>query len=131
VILVDSSAWFARYSSNDPHHVAATQFHRAEQEEFVTTDYIIDEVLTLLKVRISNERAIFVGHELFSRELARIEWVTEEDISAAWEVFHRFRDKDWSFTDCVSYVVMQRMGITKAFAFDLHFRQFGTVTVVP
>lgn len=40
-------------------------------------------------------------------------------------------DKQWSFTDCTSRVVMERLGIQKVFAFDDHFRQFGTVTVVP
>ncbi len=49
----------------------------------------------------------------------------------AWEIFSRFRDNEWSFTDCVSRVVMGRLGISVAFAFDEHFRQFGTVSVVP
>ena len=34
-------------------------------------------------------------------------------------------DKLWSFTDCVSYVVMKQRGITEAFAFDHHFEQMG------
>jgi hypothetical protein len=52
-------------------------------------------------------------------------------IPAGWEVYRRFADKQWSFTDCVSKVVMDRRGIRTAFAFDGHFRQFGTVTTVP
>jgi predicted nucleic acid-binding protein len=60
-----------------------------------------------------------------------IEWVTQEDILQAWEVYQSYHDKAWSFTDCVSLVVMERLGIKTAFAFDKHFRQFGTVAVVP
>ena len=37
------------------------------------------------------------------------------------EVFERFTDKEWSFTDCVSYAVIERLAIKKAFAFDDHF----------
>ncbi len=48
-----------------------------------------------------------------------------------WETFRQFSDKGRSFTDCSSKVVMERLGITQAFAFDQHFRQFGSVTVVP
>ena len=48
-----------------------------------------------------------------------------------WLAFSTFRDKDWSFTDCVSRVVMERLGITTEVAFDVHFRQFGNVAVVP
>ena len=43
----------------------------------------------------------------------------------------RFRDKNWSFTDCTSRMVMEKLAIGTAFAFDQHFRQFGTVSVVP
>jgi len=52
-------------------------------------------------------------------------------VAQAWQVFATYRDKGWSFTDCVSRVVIERLGIATAFAFDVHFRQFGTLTVVP
>lgn len=42
-----------------------------------------------------------------------------------------YGDKLWSFTDCVSLVVMRRLEVRQAFAFDEHFLQFGTVAVVP
>jgi predicted nucleic acid-binding protein len=131
VIFVDSSAWFARYSPKDRNHKAAKRFHTAARETLVTTDYIIDEVLTLLKVRGNVERATRVGTALFGGELAEIEWVSQADVADAWAAFNKYRDKQWSFTDCVSYVVMQRLGIKKAFAFDVHFSQFGIVTVYP
>lgn len=47
------------------------------------------------------------------------------------EVFERYADKQWSFTDCVSYAVIERLGIKQTFAFDRRFRQFGIVDVVP
>jgi len=54
--------------------------------------------------------------------------ITEETERAAWEVFEKFnKDKDWSFTDCTSKVVMERLGIREAFAFDHHFDQMGFV----
>jgi predicted nucleic acid-binding protein len=53
------------------------------------------------------------------------------EILRAWEVFRHFADKEWSFTDCTSKVVMEDLGIDTAFTFDHHFRQFGSVTVVP
>jgi predicted nucleic acid-binding protein len=62
--------------------------------------------------------------------LAQFVWVGQTDVEAAWAIYERFRDKRWSFTDCVSYVVIQRLGIEKAFAFDEHFQQFGIVEVV-
>jgi uncharacterized protein len=88
-------------------------------------------VLTVLKVRGEYQRALEVGPSLFNGEVCDLEWVTEADVKDAWQVFSSYRDKGWSFTDCVSRVVMERLRITTAVAFDEHFHQFGTVTVVP
>jgi uncharacterized protein len=57
--------------------------------------------------------------------------ITEQHFAEAWDIFQHFIDKEWSFTDCTSRVVMERLGIPRAFAFDDHFGQFGTVTVLP
>jgi predicted nucleic acid-binding protein len=42
-------------------------------------------------------------------------------------VFVDTDDKDFSYTDCTSFAVMQLLGLDTAFAFDQHFRQFGFV----
>jgi predicted nucleic acid-binding protein len=73
VIFVDSSAWFARFTPKDRNHSAATRFQAQTREKFVTSDYIIDEVLTLLKVRGNVGRATRVGKALFEGNLAQIE----------------------------------------------------------
>ena len=57
--------------------------------------------------------------------------VNDSDLQKATDIFFQFADKNWSFTDCTSRVVMERLGIRRAFAFDDHFRQFGNVTVAP
>ena len=71
------------------------------------------------------------GRDLLNNPDIRIKWITPTDFDTAWTVFQQFNDKAWSFTDCTSRVIMQRLGIEQAFAFDEHFRQFGTVIVVP
>lgn len=57
--------------------------------------------------------------------------MTIDEIRETWQIFQHFADKEWSFTDGASRVVMEKLGITQAFAFDHHFRQFGTVQVLP
>ena len=131
MIFVDTGAWFAAFVPNDADHAAADGWLEANTEILVTTDYVIDELLTLLKIRGEFQRARRLGVSLFAEEIAQITWVMPGDVRRAWDIFRRYRDKDWSFTDCVSRVVMQRLRIRVAFAFDDHFRQFGTVTVVP
>lgn len=48
--------------------------------------------------------------------------VTEDDVRGAWHAFRKYRDRHWSFTDCTSKVVLERLRIPQAFAFDHHFR---------
>lgn len=97
----------------------------------MTTDCVLDELLTLLKLRESHRVAVAAGERLWQRRVVRIEHITDEDIRRAWEVFRQYHDKDWSFTDCTSKVVIERLGIAQAFAFDSHFEQFGTVVRRP
>lgn len=53
--------------------------------------------------------------------------VSREIEEKAWDIFERYDDKDFSFTDCVSFVVMREMGIKETFAFDEHFNQMGFI----
>ena len=71
------------------------------------------------------------GNEIVENGFAKIVRITDQNFINSWSVFQNFSDKPWSFTDCTSRVIMKRLGIQKAFAFDEHFRQFDTVTVVP
>jgi len=131
VIFVDTGAFFAAFVPSDPDHVAAYGWVMENRQPLVTSDYILDELLTLLKARGEFQRALDLGGKLLSGETARLEWVTPADVQAAWQIFSTFRDKGWSFTDCVSLAMMRRLHISVAFAFDVHFRQFGEIGVVP
>jgi predicted nucleic acid-binding protein len=97
----------------------------------VTTDFVIDELLTLLVARSRRNVAKALGPPLFAEILCDIVWVTRDDVAAAWQIFESFDDKTWSFTDCISYAVMQRLGMCHALALDEHFKQFGFVAAVP
>jgi predicted nucleic acid-binding protein len=131
MVLVDTSAWYAATIPSDPDHQAAVRWLDGNRESLVTTDYVVDETLTLLRVRGHAARAQELGAELFQESRAALHYLTREEIEAAWQVFRVYADKEWSFTDCTSKVMMERLGITTAFAFDHHVRQFGSMTVVP
>lgn len=131
MIFVDTSAWFASLVPSDPNYPAAVAWLAANRSPLLTTDYIVDETLTLLRARGERKRALILGDKFFRAGLADIHKITESDLRFAWETFERFADKDWSLTDCTSKIVIQQLGISQAFAFDHHFEQFGVVQVVP
>lgn len=131
MIFVDTGAWYALATASDPDHEVAKAFVESNAEPFLTTDYIIDELLTLFAVRGQKVNGIEWRHEVLAPGAMQLERVSDDDFTLALDIYERYQDKDWSFTDCTSYVVMQRLQIKQAFSFDHHFRQFGTVTVVP
>jgi predicted nucleic acid-binding protein len=96
----------------------------------LTTDYCIDETLTLLLIRGETSRAMEAGREFFERGFARVHFVSPEQIHRAWVFFQQHAAAGWSFTDCTSFVVINELRIPAAASVDAHFRQFG-VTVIP
>ena len=131
MVFVDTGAWFASLIPTDPDHASAVAWLTTNSSPLLTTDYVIDETLTLLRARGERKRALLLGERFFRFELSEIQKITDTDLKLAWKTFERFADKDWSFTDCTSKVVIEQLGITEAFAFDQHFKQFGTVQIVP
>ena len=59
------------------------------------TDYILDELLTPLKMRKNYRVVVAAGEALWQQRVARIEHITLEDIARTWEVFRQYHDKDW------------------------------------
>jgi predicted nucleic acid-binding protein len=130
-VFVDTGAWFAYFVRRDPDHEAAVKWTQENRQPLVTTDYVLDELLTLLKLRESHRVAVAASEALLQQNVTRVERITETVFVAAWEVFRQYRDKGWSFTDCTSKVVMERLRIAQAFAFDTDFEEFGTIVRVP
>jgi uncharacterized protein len=131
MIFVDTGAWFASIVPSDINHKLSSAWITQNTQPLLTTDYVVDETLTLLRSRRESLRARSLGEAFFSGALADLYFLTEEDIRQTWQVFRKFSDKEWSFTDCSSRVVMSKLGITDAFAFDHHFRQFGLTNILP
>src|ERR1043166_3017054 len=130
-VFVDTSGWFASLVPSDPDHASAQAWLHSNDKPLFTTDYVLDETLTLLRARGQFKRAEAFGQSLLDGELGTLHFLTEEDIREAWTIFIQYSDKEWSFTDCTSLVVINRLGISSAFAFDHHFNQFGTFAVLP
>ena len=131
MIFVDTSAWFAFFVPTDPDHRRTRDWIGGRREAVLTTDYCIDETLTLMAARRELVRALEAGREFFERGIARIHFLTPDEIRRAWVFFQQHAAAGWSFTDCTSFVVMIELGIRTAAALDVHFRQFPNVETGP
>jgi predicted nucleic acid-binding protein len=61
---------------------------------------------------------------------AQIESCSDQLLQKGIDLYHARPDKEWSLTDCISFVVMQREGITDALTGDKHFEQAGFVALL-
>lgn len=132
IVLVDTSFLFSYYNFEDKHHYAARDyFNNVVKSQtyplaFLLTDYIFDELITLILIRTKNKiQAIFTGNSILNSQTLKLIYLQEETISKAWTKFCRYLDKQWSFTDCTSMVFMEENGIQKVACFDDHFKQAG------
>jgi predicted nucleic acid-binding protein len=64
VIFVDTGAWYATFVPSDRDHDSANAWFEGNNERLATTDYVIDEILPLLKVRDEYRRALHLGQKL-------------------------------------------------------------------
>jgi len=129
-IFTDTSAWFALAYEGDPYSSMAQAFI-ASNPRLLTTDFVIDETITLTLTRLGYWAAREIGEKLWSGQLAHVVYVSKADQRAAWELFKKHDDKKFSFTDCTSFTVMEQLGLLYAFAFDEHFEQTGRFTRLP
>ena len=52
-------------------------------------------------------------------------YTTHEIEREAWDIFVKYETAGFSYTDCVSFAVMRRFGLSTAFTFDSHFDIMG------
>lgn len=127
-LFVDTSAWAAYHDPSDQWHAAAKEALASlvnTRVAFVTTDYVLDETITLLLYHAGRQQALAFGDAVQRSRQVKLVRIDASVWEAAWQLFERYDDKTWSFTDCTSFVIMQQMELLQAFAFDSHFEQAG------
>jgi len=128
VIFIDTGAFLARYIARDQHHRRAEQGWsrlRARGWRCHTSNFVLDETFTLLGRRSSYAFAAARARGLMTSAVLTILRPTRDDELQAVERFERLADQRVSFTDCVSFVLMSKHRIRRAFTFDRHFRHAG------
>src|SRR5574340_1419937 len=111
-LFVDTAGWMACADAADPAHRRACDARDRALEQgrvLVTTDYVVDETLTLIRKRMSLSAAEAWWLQIEGSSRLRWEWIDPARADKARSVFFRHRDKEYSFTDCTSWVVMQEL----------------------
>lgn len=127
-VFVDTAGFLALWDAADEHHARALRLQSdlaRARRRFLTSDYIVDETVTLLLVRHSHAAASDFLQTVTTTEWVQFEWIDSDRFHAAADFFTRHRDKEFSFTDCVSFALMRELDLQDSFTTDHHFRQAG------
>ena len=127
-VFVDTSALYAIFVPSDgKHREAGASFRKLGGEDvpLVTTDLVLIESYVLIHSRTGT-----TGLLRFRAAVTNSAWlqnivVTSEHQANAWQLLEKRSDKEYSFVDATSFVMMRALGVERAFTFDDHFSQEG------
>ncbi|MDQ3254833.1 MAG: PIN domain-containing protein [Acidobacteriota bacterium] len=127
-VFLDTGYLLALELSNDQNHRAALKHWRSSVKSLpliISTSYVFDEIVTFFNSRGYHAKAVEVGNRLLSSPSVQLVHVDEALFREGWQYLQKYKDKEYSLTDCISFIVMKNFGIDTAFAFDKHFAQAG------
>ena len=115
----------ALFDRSERAHRRVSAAWSTEATAAVTSDYVFDETVTALKVRVGQKASVAAGEAMLTSPRLSIEPIGDEDRRSAWTIFSTHGDRRWSFTDCTSKVLIDRLECEQVWALDADFRQMG------
>lgn len=125
MIFADTGFFIAQLKARDALHERAVAWSQMANEPLLTTEYVLIEVADALSAPLNRARFhTFLG---FLRRSSKCEIVSASPalFEAGLQLHAARPDKEWSLTDCISFVVMRERALERAFAYDHHFEQAG------
>ena len=128
MIFVDTGPFLARHVAKDQLHSKAIRAWKAAAKSgaaLFTSSFVLDETFTLLGRRTSYAFAADRAESILASRVLTILRPDARDEAAALALFRKLADQEVSFTDCISFALMHRHRISRAFTFDRHFEAAG------
>ena len=127
-LFVDTSGFYSLLVVRDDRHRQAGQLlreARLHKRRFATTDYVLDETATLLKAGGHGHLVPVLLETVFASAACTVHWTDADRFRATSDFFLRHDDQAWSFTDCLSFVVMKDQRLRDSLTKDAHFHEAG------
>ncbi len=121
----DTSFFVAFLNPRDESHDLARWYMADFDGSMMTTVWVIAELGNYLSKRKNRKLFVPFVREIQDDSRISIGGLEESYFERGLERFAHRPDKEWSFTDCVSFVVMEERGLTDALTTDHHFEQAG------
>jgi len=134
-IFVDTAGWGHLVDPTQVYHSRSATIYRSGRQQgrkFVTTNYIIIELVALLTSPLRIPRSAIIAFIESLKTSPHVEIVHVDAMldARAWQLLTERRDKNWSLVDSSSFVVMRQCGIMEALTTDHHFEQAGFIRLL-
>ncbi len=127
-IFVDSSAWIALVNDNDSHHKQAASIYPDILKNYrrqVTSNLVVAETYVVLLRELGYGTAMEYLNRINASPRILKTWSDESIEREAEQMLAKYSDQGFSYIDAVSFVLMERRSIKKAFSYDRHFVAAG------
>ena len=121
----DTSYFLARLNPRDQWHERAQVLSQDRTVKILTTTWVLVELANATSAPPLRQRYVDFAREFIQVARKRIIPANEDWFSKGFDLYRRRSDKEWSLTDCISFLVMQEHGVTEALTADHHFTQAG------
>ena len=128
MIFIDTGAFVARYIQKDQYNEKAIGFWnnlKEQNQKLYTSNFVLNEAFTILAGRAGYKFASERARNIYISEVIDIIRPVEEDERIAIDYFEKYSNLKVSFTDCISFTLIQRYRINRVFTFDKHFEIAG------
>ncbi|HEY1662591.1 MAG TPA: PIN domain nuclease [Verrucomicrobiae bacterium] len=128
LVFADAFYFVARLNRRDQHHKRVLEFSRSFHAHLLTSDWVLMEVADALAE--SECRGRLREFILHLRRTSETVPASRELLDRALDLYHQHADKEWTLTDCVSFVIMRERNVTDALTGDKHYEQAGFVALL-
>lgn len=125
MMLVDTNFRVALARPRDELHDRAAAWSKAVRTQMLVTELVIWEFLNQLSAPAERGKAAAMVAEMQTHKGYRLVYASRGLFSQGLDLYSHRRDKHWSLTDCVSFVLMTKHSIRAALTFDHHFEEAG------
>jgi predicted nucleic acid-binding protein len=122
---VDTSYFLALVNNRDQYHHLAQEASQKIQPPFMTSEAVLIEVGNTLSRPPARNLGKRVLQEIFDDPDIEIVTIDHQIFDEAVALYTSRVDKTWGLTDCTSFVIMKRYGLSEALTTDKHFEQAG------
>ncbi len=133
ICFVDTVGWIAILNVDDELHDKSDKIYKTMMlsgYSFVTSTAVLNEVANALSKSSRRNSIVEFYKRLQKSPIVEIVFVDMKLWESGWYLYENRHDKDWSLTDCISFIIMDERKIQDSLTNDKHFEQAGYNAII-